>query len=666
MTDNPRFFEQFIEDYFAESDEHLADVRRVLLELDALTGRIASPTLIQSLQRYLHTLKGLSGMVALASAEQVAHAMEDRARGLSEFRNVDGATVQDLFEGATLLERCIAARRADAESPPVADYVARMGAVTAPLAEGSAAGASASVLAALPSEVLFTFTPSADIARRGISVETMRQRLGDIGIITQASPRVIAPGRVIFEFLVAVRQAPTEAWRSDGLAWDAALFESRIPSALVHSSSAGAPDADGLASAPVRVQSTAVRVDLARLDDLMRMVGDLVVSRARIEEMLDGHGPAGSTQVEWDDLRDASTLMERQIRSLREGVTRIRLVPIGEVFERMRFAMREIARDAGKTIALELHGQHTEIDKLVVDRMLEPLMHLVRNAASHGIEPAEERLSRGKRPEGRIALSARAEGDRIFLEVLDDGGGIDLEHVERRAREVGLIGHNEQLPESALLDILCAPGFSTRSGADMASGRGVGMAVVRAAVRSLGGDLSVQTATGQGTRYIIELPLTLMITDALLFDVGDQSLAVPQLVLREIIELAPSAVRRIENNEVIPYRDGVLPLVRLRHVFNITSADQAGRYVLIVGSESSLTGLVVDRVVGLREIVVHPVTDPLVALPGIAGATELSNGRVSLIIDAVAIVRRGRQEGLHARTISAGGAPRRLEHQATR
>ena len=665
MTGDPRFFEQFIEDYFAESEEHLADVRRVLLELDGLTGRIASPTLIQSLLRYLHTLKGLSGMVALACAEQVAHAMEDRARGLSEFRNVDGSIVHDLFEGTALLERCVAARRVNGESPAVDDYVARMRATTVPAPEGETAGAGSSVPAALPSEVLFTFTPTADIARRGIGVETMRERLGGIGTITQASPRVIGAGRVIFEFLVAVRQAPPQEWRADGLEWDATLFDPAKAGALVPTTPGTAATSDG--SAPTMpVQSTAVRVDLTRLDDLMRMVGDLVVSRARIEEMLDGHGPTGSSQAQWDDLRDAATIMERQIRALREGVTRIRLVPIGEVFERMRFAMREIAREAGKSITLELHGQDTEIDKLVVDRMLEPLLHLVRNAASHGIESAEERQARGKRPEGRIALSARAEGDRIFLEVLDDGAGIDLEQVERRARDAGLIGRNEDLPESSLLDVLCAPGFSTRREADMSSGRGVGMAVVRSAVRGLGGDLSVQTAMGQGTRYIIELPLTLMITDALLFDVGDQSLAVPQLVLREIMELTPADVRRIENNEVIPYREGVLPLVRLRRVFNISSGDDAGRYVLIVGSEPSLTGLVVDRVVGLREIVVHPVTDPLIALPGIAGATELSNGRVSLIIDAAAIVRRGREEGIRARTISSGDSQRRLGHEVIR
>ncbi|HYC51860.1 MAG TPA: chemotaxis protein CheA [Gemmatimonadaceae bacterium] len=664
MTGDERFFEQFIDDYFAESEEHLASVRRVLLELDGFTGRMAPPAMIQALQRYLHTLKGLSGMVALASAERVAHAMEERARGLSEFRNVDGNIVQDLFEGAALLERCIAARRVNGESPPIEEYAARVGATSADFADGARTGAA--MRPVLPVEMLFVFTPTTDVARRGIGVEVIRERLANIGAIIQASPRVLGEGRVIFEFLVSVRSAPPEEWRDDGLTWDASQFPREISSSLITTSPVGAPLSDGGTATAMSMQSTAVRVDLTRLDDIMRLVGDLVVSRSRIEEMLDGHGPAGSNQAQWDDLRDAASIMERQIRALREGVTRIRLVPIGEVFERMRFAMREIAREAGKAITLELHGQDTEIDKLVVDRMLEPLLHLVRNAASHGIEPADVRVARGKRAEGRIALKARAEGDRIFLEVVDDGGGINLEAVERRARSAGLIGANDTLPESSLLDVLCAPGFSTRAEANMASGRGVGMAVVRSAVRGLGGELSVQTSAGEGTRYTIELPLTLMIADALLFEVAGQSLAIPQLVLREIVELDPSQVRRIENNEVMPYREGVLPLVRLRRVFNLGVTGDPGRHVLVVGSDTNLTGLVVDRVIGLREIVVHSVTDPLIALPGIAGATELSNGRVSLIVDAAAIVRRGRDEGIRARTIAGGETPRRLEHQIVR
>ena len=640
MTDESRFFDQFIDDYFAETDEHLASVRRVLLELDDRAGEMAASSLVQELARSLHTLKGLSGMVGLAAAEHVAHAMEDRARALSGVQNVDGAVVQDLFEGATLLERCVQARRANGEMPSIEAYVARVHAADNAGGEDIQPAATESMRGgvAIVGDATFVFTPSPETASRGIGVETIRERLAGLGEIVHATPRV-HDGRVSFAFTVALsgERTPPDEWRADGLEWDGGrVVRGQTAGALVpatYSQSSAAPEP--------QVASTVVRVDLARLDDIMRMVGDLVVVRARMDEMLDDGGAA---PVRWDDLRDANALMERQIRALREGVTRIRLVPIGEVFERMRFALREVARDAGKSITLELQGQGTEIDKLVVDRMLEPLLHLVRNAVSHGIESPDERRALGKPAEGHIALRARAEGDRIVLEVEDDGGGIDPERVAERARDVGLLAPSQELDQSDLLDLLCEPGFSTRAEADMISGRGVGMAVVRSAVRGLGGALTLHTAPGEGTRYVIELPLTLMIADALLFEVGDQSFAIPQLVLREIVQLDPGTITRLENNEVIPYRNAVLPLIMLRRTFNVATADRHGRFVLVVGSDAQLTGLVVDRIVGLREIVVHPVNDPLIALPGIAGATELTSGRVSLIIDAAAIVRRGHED----------------------
>ncbi|HET9454896.1 MAG TPA: chemotaxis protein CheA [Gemmatimonadaceae bacterium] len=662
MTGDPRFFEQFIEDYFAETDEHLANVRRVLLELDGSTGQLAPGSTLQSLARYLHTLKGLSGMVGFAPAERVAHAMEDRARTLNELRNVDAEVVQDLFEGAALLERAVAARRSGSDVPAVDGFVERMREFDEAPAPAEATATQPGVVSTRhDAETHFVFSPSAEATARGVGVETIRQRLAGIGTIVSATPRVLGGGRVVFEFVVAVRPgaAPDQGWRDDGLEWDANHVVRHSAGALV---AAPVAPTGGFAAPLAAAASNAVRVDLHRLDDIMRLVGDLVVSRARIDEMLDQRAPA-ATSMQWEDLREANALMERQIRALREGITRIRLVPIGEVFERMRFAMREISRDAGKPIALELQGQDTEIDKLVVDRMLEPLLHLVRNAVSHGIEATDERRARGKPAEGHVALRARAEGDRIFLEIEDDGGGIDLAAVEAQAREAGLLSHDEELAESDLLDVICAPGFSTRTAADMASGRGVGMGVVRAAVRGLGGELSVHTARNVGTRYVIELPMTLMIVDALLFEVGAQALAIPQLVLREILQLDPAAIRRIENNEVIPYRDGVLPLISLKRAFNIPAPD-TGRYVLIVGADSHMTGLVVDNIIGLREIVVHPVTDPLVALPGIAGATELTNGRVSLIIDAAAIVRRGRDDARPGR-LAAPSRTRRLTRELT-
>jgi two-component system chemotaxis sensor kinase CheA len=644
-TPGGQFFDEFIDDYFSECDEHLGTVRRVLLALDADAGVPPDTGRLQDLSRALHTLKGLSGMVGLSAAEEVAHAMEDGVRALPADRPAPAELIEALFGGEALLESCVAARRVGVAPPSPGPYVDRVRDVLrliendVPLADASVAlqtvGAKAHT---------FEFVPSAALAARGIGVEMIRQRLLSLGEITATTPRVRQTGGVAFEFTVAVRDGvvPLDDWRADGLSWNAWISEQPgVPVGMV-------VHATRPASAPVAATaSNVVRVDLARLDDLMRMVGELVVARARLGESV-ARASGGMTSNAWEELNESNETIERQLRAIREGVMRIRLVPIGEVFERMRFAMRDIARETGKAIHLEFSGQDTEIDKLVVDRMLEPLLHLVRNSASHGIESRADRIAAGKPAEGTISLRARAAGDRIVLEVEDDGAGIDGHRVARRAREVGLVTTSDALAPDALLDVICSPGFSTRETADMASGRGVGMAVARTTIRSLGGELFVDTVLGHGTRFTIELPLTLMITDALILEIGDQAMAIPQIVLREILPLDPAAVTRFENNEVFTYRGRVVPLVNLGALFHFPSRPGVSRHVLIVGSDLHLAGLVVDRILGFREIVVHPAADPLIAVPGVAGATELADGRVSLILDAAALVRGTRDRGTRA------------------
>ncbi|MEO5567597.1 MAG: chemotaxis protein CheA, partial [Gemmatimonadaceae bacterium] len=645
-----QFFEQFIDDYYAECEEHLASVRRTLLALESSATEVGNPATMNDLSRALHTLKGLSGMVGLSSAERVAHAMEDGVRAL---RGSTSAThiliVESLFRGEALLESLVAARRSGSAAPEIDAYLDEIaGALRQSSAQhiepASRPSTSAVRIHSPPPETQqFEFSPTPEMSQRGIGVELIRQRLLTLGEIVGVKPRVRAGGGVMFEFSVSMPHGvhPPEPWREDGLSWDWATEDGEASAlALV-------PRRDSGASAPpppTAIGSNVVRVDLTRLDDVMRMVGELVVTRSRVDQALatiDGGGNALAAD-DVDELRQLSDRLEHQLRALREGIMRIRLVAIGESFERMRFAMRDIVRDTGKTIRLEFQGQDTEIDKIVVDRMLEPLMHLVRNSASHGIESVAERLERGKPPEGTISLRARAAGDRIILEVEDDGGGIDIEQVMRKARALGIATDGRAADSDALLDLICAPGFSTRSLADMTSGRGVGMAVVRSNIQSLGGELLVETRLGEGTRFIIELPLTLMIADALLVEVGDQPMAVPQLALREILVLDPESVTRLENNEVMSYRGAVVPLIDLQRFFNHAPSSHQRRHVLVVGSDAQLTGLVVDRLIGLREIVVHPVVDPLIMISGVAGATELPDGRVSLILDAGALVRRSR------------------------
>ena len=408
-----------------------------------------------------------------------------------------------------------------------------------------------------------------------------------------------------------------------------------------------------------------VRVDLTRLDDLMRMIGDLVVSRARLEDNL-GRLPSGVPADQWRLLQETSQAMERQLRRLREGVMRVRMVPIGEVFTRMQFVVRDLAHESGKKVALALSGQETEVDKYVVERMMDPLLHLIRNAVSHGLEPPEERLARGKPAESTITLRATTSGETVVLEVEDDGLGIDPERIARRAAELGLGGGGSgPLGMPALLALLCTPGFSIRERADRASGRGVGLDVVKSAVQELGGSLTLTTRPGHGACFTVRLPLTLAITDALTVQVGTQTFAVPQGAVLEVLELQAGQVTVLENNEILSFRGGALPLLRLANLFALEDTGDGRRHVLVVGSGGNRAALVVDRVLGLREVVVRALTDPLVKSPGLAGATELGDGRVVLILDVAGLLRAARQVGQTKLSHLPGSASRRDRRTGT-
>jgi len=262
----------------------------------------------------------------------------------------------------------------------------------------------------------------------------------------------------------------------------------------------------------------------------------------------------------------------------------------------------------------------------------------VRNAFSHGIENADQRLAASKPAEGTIVLRAFASGESVIIQIRDDGQGIDRAQVAQRATSLN-IPLPEQLDQAGVLSLLCAPGFSTRDEADLTSGRGVGMAVVKTTVSELGGTLALETTPGQGTQFTLRLPLTLSIVDTLIVSVGDHTCAVPQAFVEEIVLISEKSITTIKQVETTPYRDGLLPLVRLRSLFRAEPSKRNESPVLVVSSDRGSTGLVVDRVHTRREVVVRPMRDPLIQVPGIAGATELGDGRPVLILDALALTR---------------------------
>jgi two-component system, chemotaxis family, sensor kinase CheA len=644
--DHP-FAAGFMDDYFAEADEHMIAVRRSLLTVEGSLGATVPASTVDELFRSFHSLKGISAMVDLREAELLAHQMESCLRAVRQGRlRLTSVNFEVFVDAVRMLERVIATRRASAPPPSIDAIVEKLESLAQP-DDGAShpAPPASSVVNVDPSSPEIagarrwrvTFVPSPQLVERGVKVDTVRARLLQIGNVLSVTPKVVPGGGISFEFDVQTNDdAQLERWRDDGLSYE--LLNAPAAAAV-------APDTGDeerpLLDFTLGGLSNVVRVDLARLDDLMRLVGEMVVTRSRLEDTLSRVEAHVSFQ-EWRALQDHSARIERNLRDLREGVMRVRLVPVSEIFRRMPFVVRDLARDSGKRVQLALDGQGAEIDKFLVERMMDPVLHLVRNAISHGIETPDQRIAAGKSPDGTIRLSAATVGETVVIEIADDGGGIDLDSVAARARTLGVMVPDGELDSRALLDIICASGFSTRDEADRASGRGVGMAVVRDTVEGLGGVLTVDSRPGRGTTLRMTLPLTLAITDAIVAHVGEQIFAVPQSAVREVVEVDASLLRSFEHNELMPYRGGTLPMVRLSDLFGLRPTQRPRYHAVVVGAGQAAIGLIVDRVAGQREVVVKAITDPLIRVTGVSGATEPGDGRVVLILDVAALSRTRR------------------------
>jgi len=619
------FFDQFLDDYYAECDEHVVSIRRSLVTLEDEVGTGAvDRTLLDNLFRSFHTLKGISGMVGLAAAEQLAHHLESYLRELREGNAIlHEAGYETLAAGVSSLEAVINARRNDQPIPPINEIVDRLQTISLTPATSPPQKRETSQSESPTTRWQVEFTPTAELAEQGVNVNSVRARLQAIGELLQSKPIVKGAGEIAFQFVVATNadQTVLKDLAADGLVCEPFQEEKRIKESPI---------------VPAIAPATVVRVDLDRLDELMRIVGDLVISRTRLEDQVTELKRMTPPAV-WRPLQETSLSIARQLRDLRESVMRVRMVQIGEIFERMTFVVRDLARESGKKIVVQLSGGETEIDKFLVERMMDPFMHLVRNAVSHGLETVAEREAQGKRSEGLLTLSATTAGEKIVIKIADDGRGIDRGRVLERANARGLDSGNAEIDDAALLDLICTPGFSTRDQADRESGRGVGMDVVKNAIEDLGGHISLATRIGEGTTFTIELPLTLAIAEALIVSVNGQKFAVPQSAVREVLEVESASTKVLENNEVITYRGRVLPLLRLARVFEMNYQRGDNFHVLVLGEETNAVGLAVDRILGQREIVVRAIKDPLGQSKGIAGATELGDQRVVLILDITAL-----------------------------
>ena len=348
--------------------------------------------------------------------------------------------------------------------------------------------------------------------------------------------------------------------------------------------------------------------------------------------------------------RSTSQNLGRITSELQEGVMRIRMVPISQIFGRFPRLVRDLSKNLHKKINLVIEGEETELDKSVIEDLLDPIMHSVRNSVDHGIESAEERLAAGKPEEGMVLLKATNEGNMIAIEISDDGRGIDVESVKRKAVERGILNPNKVLTDMEAFSLIFEPGFSTAKQITSISGRGVGLDVVRRSIDKLNGKVTVSSEKGKGTKFTIKLPLTLAIIQGLLVRVGPEIYSIPITSVIESLRIKPEDIRMIDSNEVFNIRSDVISLLRLNRLFGIKSEEhQDYCFIVIVGTAEKKMGFMVDSLIGEEDVVIKPLRDQFTNSPGIAGASILGDGSVSLIIDVGQLLELGLKKEMENR-----------------
>jgi len=663
---------QFHGAFFDESFEALDSMEAALLRLDV--GR-PDPELINTIFRVAHSIKGGAATFGFAEIASFTHSLETLLDELRSGRMAVTPGISNLLlKTLDVMRAMLGAARAEQpiDMQCVADVqldieltiVQRDAAVTGPPPPPVTATAPPEEVAA-PTEWRVTLEPGAEFFARGTDpVRIFRELsvLGDLRVTAHLddlpSCRDLQPGRCYLRWtLVLVSNAPESAIREifEWVNMDCELTVIRgkpVPGAdpvaatgtlSVPSTAAGDPvpaeAAPAASAAPAgnAADAGSIRVGVEKIDELINTVGELVITHAMLSQMVGGlNGPAA------ERLRAGLQQLERTMRQLQESVMRVRMLPISAVFSRFPRMVRDLAQRLEKQVELKVAGETTELDKTLLEKIGDPLMHLVRNSIDHGIESAAARAAAGKPPVGTIQLNASHRGGNIAIEVADDGAGLDCPRILAKARSAGLVGPTQDLTREEIEQLIFLPGLSTAEVTTDVSGRGVGMDVVRRNVTALGGKIEVHSSPGQGSRFLISLPLTLAIVDGLCVSVGDQTYILPLTSTIESLRLAPGQATTIaEGREVFRFRDEYLPIVRLYENFGLIPRVRALHEGLVVVVEGAgrRVGLFIDGLLGQQQVVIKSLETNYGRICGISAATILGDGSVALILDVPDLIR---------------------------
>ncbi|PKN11667.1 MAG: chemotaxis protein CheA [Deltaproteobacteria bacterium HGW-Deltaproteobacteria-4] len=662
-----------IKDFLAESEEILEQLNLDLVTLgDAIeNGGEVDPGLLNTIFRGAHSFKGISGMFGFDDLCELCHHMENLLDSLRLGKvPLSENLVEILFSLLEVLTRLVHGKAESEDfTLDINPFIQRIDALlrgdepSAPLIP--AEGIDPAILRVLTEyeehrlnesikngKNILRVAVNFSLMSFDVELAALTDHLKQYGEVLSTLPSAgDIPGHIGFQLLFGTRSTGEElagVLQSEDIKIVCLYSAAEVvaPLGLPAKSHPSRPveveivnkegeNNEEERAASLRSLSRTVRVDIDKLDNLMNIVGELVLSKSAITTIavqLKQQVPNDLTA----ELQKATRGLERRLEELQQGVMDVRMVPISQIFDKMVRIIRRASNEQGKKITLDVRGAETELDKLIVEDLSDPLMHIIRNAVDHGIETPEERVVTGKSEKGTITLWAAQKGNHVVLEIGDDGRGIDSSRVRQKAIERGLISPEAELSQEDIYNLVFLPGFSTRDEVTDLSGRGVGMDVVKNNIAALSGAIEIDSEFGRGTLMTITLPITLAIIKALIVRVSGRSYAIPINSVLETLMIDASAIRTIERREVMELRQKTLPLLRLTEVFALPAAEKQGSarsFVVVTGMAEKRIGIMVDELIGQQDVVIKSLGKALSFVRGIAGAADLGNQKTILVLD---------------------------------